>query len=71
MPAWRVCPDRRYGRASMNLKQVLLLVGTAFWWGAIVLSEPITGAAVGGLALIVGGAALASRPAPVPSQVPR
>jgi drug/metabolite transporter (DMT)-like permease len=48
-----------------------LAPGFALLLAAVVLSEPITGAAVGGLVLIVGGVALASRPAPVPSEVPR
>jgi drug/metabolite transporter (DMT)-like permease len=48
-----------------------LAPGFALLLAAIVLSEPITGAAVGGLALIVGGVALAARPSPVPAEVPR
>ena len=48
-----------------------LAPGFALILAAVVLSEPITGAAVGGLALIVGGVALASRPSPVPAEVPR
>jgi drug/metabolite transporter (DMT)-like permease len=47
-----------------------LAPGFALLLAAAVLSEPITGAAVGGLALIVGGVALASRPSPVPVEVP-
>ena len=47
-----------------------LAPGFALVLAALVLSEPITGAAVGGLVLIVGGVALASRPAPVPVEVP-
>jgi drug/metabolite transporter (DMT)-like permease len=43
-----------------------LAPGFALLLAALVLSEPITGAAVGGLVLIVGGVALASRPVPVP-----
>jgi drug/metabolite transporter (DMT)-like permease len=42
-----------------------LAPGFALLLAAIVLGEPITVAAVGGLALIVGGVALASRQAPV------
>src|SRR3954468_5039098 len=44
-----------------------LAPGFALLLAAIVLGEPITAAAVGGLALIVGGVALASRQAPVRS----
>jgi drug/metabolite transporter (DMT)-like permease len=49
-----------------------LAPGFALILAAIVLGEPITGAAVGGLALIVGGVVLASRKAepPEPEGVP-
>ena len=53
-------------RASLS---AYLAPGFALLLAAIVLGEAITAAAVGGLALIVGGVVLASRPAPVPVEV--
>jgi drug/metabolite transporter (DMT)-like permease len=44
-----------------------LAPGFALLLAALVLGEPLTAAAVGGLALIVGGVALASRQAPARS----
>ena len=47
------------GRASLVS---YLAPGVALFYGAVFLDEPITVAAIGGLALILGGVALASRP---------
>ena len=38
-----------------------LAPGIALFYGALLLDEPITAASIGGLALILGGVALASR----------
>ena len=45
--------------------------GVALFYGAIFLDEKITVAAVGGLVLILGGVAIASRPKRVPAPVAR
>jgi drug/metabolite transporter (DMT)-like permease len=61
------------GRASLVS---YLAPGVALFYGAVLLDEQITAASIGGLALILGGVALASRrhgPEPVPERagVPR
>jgi drug/metabolite transporter (DMT)-like permease len=50
---------RLYGSARMSLV-TYLMPGFAIVYGAVLLDEPVTAAAVGGLALILGGVALAS-----------
>ena len=47
-----------------------LAPGVALFYGAIFRDEAITAAAVGGLVLILGGVAIASRPKRVPAPVP-
>jgi drug/metabolite transporter (DMT)-like permease len=50
---------RLFGSRRMSLV-TYLMPGFALVYGALLLDEPITGAALGGLALILGGVALAS-----------
>jgi drug/metabolite transporter (DMT)-like permease len=50
---------RLYGSARMSLV-TYLMPGFAVAYGALLLDEPVTAAALGGLALILGGVALAS-----------
>ena len=47
-----------------------LAPGVALFYGAIFLDEAVTVAAVGGLVLILGGVAIASRPKRAPVKVP-
>ncbi len=50
---------RLYGSARMSLV-TYLMPGFAVMYGVLLLGEPVTAAALGGLALILGGVALAS-----------
>jgi drug/metabolite transporter (DMT)-like permease len=50
---------RLFGSRRMSLV-TYLMPGFALVYGALLLDEPITAAALGGLALILGGVALAS-----------
>lgn len=50
---------RLYGSRRLSLV-TYLIPGFAVFYGAVLLDEPVTGAALGGLVLILGGVALAS-----------
>ena len=68
---------RLYGSRRLSLV-TYLMPGFAIVYGAVLLDEPVTAAALGGLALILAGVALASgagllrsRSAPGPEQLPQ
>jgi drug/metabolite transporter (DMT)-like permease len=65
---YRLIAEAGAGKASLVS---YLAPGVALFYGALLLDEAITAAAVAGLALILGGVALASRPRkPAPAPVP-
>jgi drug/metabolite transporter (DMT)-like permease len=55
---YKLIAETGAGRASLV---AYLAPGIALFYGALLLDEPITAASIGGLALILGGVALASR----------
>ena len=55
---YKLIAETGAGRASLVS---YLAPGIALFYGALLLDEPITAASIGGLALILGGVALASR----------
>ena len=55
---YKLIAETGAGRASLVS---YLAPGVALFYGALLLDEPITAASIGGLALILGGVALASR----------
>src|SRR4051794_27994542 len=55
---YKLIAETGAGRASLVS---YLAPGIALFYGALLLDEPITAASVGGLVLILGGVALASR----------
>jgi drug/metabolite transporter (DMT)-like permease len=64
---YRLIAEAGAGRASLVS---YLAPGVALFYGAVLLDEAITPAAVAGLVLILGGVALASRRAGTPEPVP-
>ncbi len=64
---YKLITEAGAGRAALVS---YLAPGVALLYGAVLLDEAITVAAVAGLALILGGVALASRPRRVPARVP-